>query len=237
LKLLFLIPARNERIGLPLVIGEIRDLFPDAAILVIDDASDDGTLDSLGGLDVASIRLPRHSGVGTAVRRGLRHANDHGYDTVVRLDADGQHRVDEVNALLGPLRDGAADAVVGSRFLLPAGPQLHRPPLTRRLCQRWLAGLLTALVRHRVTDPTSGFWAFGPRTVRLLATAHPSGYAEPELHLVLDRHRLRVAEVGVTMRVRLAGETSLTFGGAARSSLAMLGSVCRAALPGSSRQV
>ena len=62
----------------------------------------------------------------------------------------------------------------------------------------------------RVTDATSGFWAFGARAIRLLADEHPPGYPEPELLLLLARNGLRVAEVPIRMNQRVAGQTSLT---------------------------
>jgi hypothetical protein len=73
-----------------------------------------------------------------------------------------------------------------------------------------LAACLSAVTRKRVTDPTSGFWLFGPRALRLLSGHHPAGYAEPELLLFLSRNRLRVAEIPIRMRPRIGGRTSLT---------------------------
>ncbi len=61
-----------------------------------------------------------------------------------------------------------------------------------------------------VSDPTSGFYAIGPRALRLLADHHPTGYPEPELRLFLTRNQLRVAEVAVEARARLGGKTTLT---------------------------
>jgi len=76
-----------------------------------------------------------------------------------------------------------------------------------------------------ITDPTSGFYAVGPRAMRLLAEHHPSGYAEAELRLFLSRNQLEVIEVAVAERSRLSGKTSLTprrmAGAAARVVLAM----------------
>jgi hypothetical protein len=69
-----------------------------------------------------------------------------------------------------------------------------------------------------VTDPTSGLWAFGPRAVRLLARHHPTGYAEPELRLLVSRNGLRVDEVPIAVRERRAGHTSIT---AARAGIAL----------------
>ena len=88
-----------------------------------------------------------------------------------------------------------------------AGPIRHDcGALARRSSLR----CLSAVTRKRVTDPTSGFWLFGPRALRLLSGHHPAGYAEPELLLFLSRNGLRVSEVPIRMRPRLAGRTSLT---------------------------
>ena len=95
-----------------------------------------------------------------------------------------------------------------------------------RVFKRTLAACLSKLTGRRVTDPTSGFCALGPRAVRLLADHHPTGYPEPELHLFVSRHELRVVEVPIRSRERLGGRTSLTrwrmVQAAARVALAMV---------------
>ena len=149
------------------------------------------------------------------MRAGLRYARLTGHDTVVRVDGDGQHRPDQIERLLRPIRDARADAVQGSRY---SGGTSYASQGVRRLGQRLLGLLLSAIMRQRVTDPTSGFWAFGPRAVRLLADHHPTGYPEPELLLLLSRNRLTVTEVPIEMRGRLAGRSSLTL---ARAGLAL----------------
>lgn len=204
---LALIPAHNEAASLPRVVAELRACWPAAGVLVVDDGSRDDTVALLRTLDVRWLRLHQRLGVGGAMRAGLRYARRLGYTTVVRLDGDGQHQPAQIGRLLAPLTGGAADAVQGSRYAGSAG--YHARGLLR-LGQRALAALLTGLTRQPVTDPTSGFWAFGPRAVRLLGDHHPSGYGEPELRLFLHRNRLPVVEVPIEMRPRLAGRTSLT---------------------------
>jgi hypothetical protein len=83
-------------------------------------------------------------------------------------------------------------------------------PWRRRVGHRTLGVVLSMLTGQRVTDPTSGLWAFGPHALRLLAEHHPSGYPEPELVLFLSRNAMRVLELPVTMRSRIAGRSSLT---------------------------
>ncbi len=218
-----LVPARNEARSLPHLVQVLRAELADAGILVVDDASTDTTRQLLSELGVEWLTLCEHTGVGGAIRAGLRYALAQGYDAVVRVDGDGQHPADQIEQVLAPIRDGHADAVVGSRYRQPSG---YRAPGWRRVAQRALAAWVSAAIGQRITDPTSGFWAFGPRALRLLAFHHPTGYPEPELLLLLAHNGLRVSEVAIEMRQRLAGRSSLTAARvgaiAGRTALALL---------------
>lgn len=205
-RLLAVIPAYNEADSLARVVEELRRLAPAIDVLVVNDGSTDGTADLVPRLDARWLSMPARVGVGGAVRAGLRYAEKHGYDYVVRIDGDGQHRVADIGRLLSPVAANQLDAVVGSRFMT----RRRRRPTLLRGAQTLLAACITALTRRRITDPTSGFCLFGSRAIRLLARHHPTGYAEPELILLLHRHDLRVGEVPVRPRPRLKGRTSLT---------------------------
>jgi glycosyltransferase involved in cell wall biosynthesis len=222
-RVLTIIPAFNEAESLGTLVAELRRLEPQIDVLVIDDGSTDATPEVLRPLGVTWLRLPIQLGVGSAVRAGLRFAQLHGYSAAVRLDGDGQHPPEQVPALLDALARPGVDAVRGSRYLAKPG---YRAPLVRRLARWVLSPLLRIATGRRISDPTSGFWAFGPAAIRLLARAHPTGYAEPELALVLHHAGLEVAEAAVEMRQRLRGETSLTWArlplAVARALLAML---------------
>jgi glycosyltransferase involved in cell wall biosynthesis len=216
-------PARNEAASLGPVVAELRTWRADVEILVVDDASDDATRTVLPALGVRWLRLIEHLGVGGAVRAGLRYARQLGYAVVVRMDADGQHRPLDLDALVAPILAGTADAVCGSRY--HGGRRRgFRSPWSRRLTQRLVAAYLSIVTRRRITDPTSGLWAFGPAAIDLLVDHHPMGYPEPELQLLLSRAELRVLEVPVEMRGRIAGRSSLdglrTIAAAARVLLA-----------------
>jgi glycosyltransferase involved in cell wall biosynthesis len=219
-RVLTLIPAHNEAASLPAVVGELRQGRGDIDVLVVDDGSSDHTAELLCELGVKWLHWPERRGVGRALRAGLRYAARQGYDLVVRLDADGQHHVEDVERLLAPLRAGRADVVLGSRFVAANGTRRPGP------IQRSLGALLSIITRRTVTDPTSGFWALGPRAVALLAEHHPAGYPEPELHLFLSRNALSVMEVDVQSRARMHGRSSLTptrlLGAGARVALALL---------------
>jgi GT2 family glycosyltransferase len=205
-RLLAVIPAYNEAENLARVVAELRRLAPEVDVLVVNDGSTDATADLLPGLRVSWLTMTRRVGVGGAVRAGLRYAVRQKYSYVVRVDGDGQHRISDIPRLLAPVSSNQLDAVIGSRFLA----RRRRRRTLLRVAQTLLAVCLTATTRRRITDPTSGFCLFGPRAVRLLARHHPTGYAEPELILLLHRGGLRVGEVPIRTRPRLKGRTSLT---------------------------
>lgn len=215
MRALALVPARNEADSLPDVVRALAVDQPGLDVLVVDDASSDATGEILPALRVEWLRLTEHLGVGSAIRAGLRYASHLGYEVVVRTDGDGQHPASEIQRLLAPILSGEADAVVGSRY---SDSSVRRAPGFRRAVQHLAAAWLSFTTGLRVTDPTSGFWAFGPRAIRLLAVRHPTGYPEPELLMLLARTDLRVVEVPIQMNARLAGRTSLT--------AARLGSAC-----------
>ncbi|HYM22837.1 MAG TPA: glycosyltransferase [Vicinamibacterales bacterium] len=218
--ILTLIPAHNEAANLIAVVAELRTVRPNADVLIVDDGSTDQTAALVDGLNVRWLRFPERIGIGGAMRAGLRYAERLGYNVVVRIDGDGQHRPEDIERLLAPVENGMADVALGSRFT-----DALRPGVLG-VAQRTLGACLSALTGHRVTDPTSGFCVLGPRAVRLLAEHHPTGYPEPELRLFLSRNALRVVEVPVQARPRLRGRTSLTpvrlVSAAARVLLAMV---------------
>ena len=201
------------------VVRELRRTAPALDILVVNDGSTDGTADLLPTLGVDWLTLPQRVGVGGAVRAGLRYAAREGYDYVVRVDGDGQHRACDVGRLLGPVVQGRLDAAIGSRYVgRPSRwPRLLSP---RRLSQAALAACLTLWTGRRFTDPTSGFWLFGPRAIRLLGRHHPAGYAEPELVLFLlpqwpARRRSADPDAAAARRTHVAhaGPRRLAFAG------------------------
>ena len=204
-RVLGVIPAHNEAANLAAVIAEVRRYQPTLDILVIDDGSTDGSADLLPSLGVRWLSFPERLGIGSAMRAGIRYAARADYDACLRLDGDGQHAAADIESLLSPIRKGVADVVLGSRFVDRA-PTMS----TARVPQRLLAACLSLLTTSRVTDPTSGFCAIGPKALRVLAEHHPTGYPEPELRLFLSRNRLATIEVPVVARPRLGGTTSLT---------------------------
>ncbi len=206
---LAIVPARNEEGAVGLVVEELRAFDPELDVLVIDDGSEDATAASAAAAGATVVRLPFNLGIGGAVQTGFKYALEQGYDTVIRLDGDGQHDPQEIPQLLAPLARGEADVVVGSRFA-NGNDGDYRPPFARRAGIRWFAQLVSLLTRQKLTDTTSGFQAVNARAIRLFAADYPHDYPEVEAAVMVVRHKLQIMEVPVKMRDRETGESSIT---------------------------
>ena len=203
-----IVPAFDEEGAIGTVVHGIRSFDPGVDVLVVDDASTDGTAMAAKAAGAGVVRLPFNLGIGGAVQTGFKAALEGGYDIAVRLDGDGQHDPAELAKLLGPIVQGDADVVTGSRFV--EGDD-YRPPLARRLGIVWFAWLVSTLTRRRVTDTTSGFQALNRRAIAVFADDYPSDYPEVEASLLVARLDLRLTEVQVGMREREHGRSSITF--------------------------
>ena len=203
-----IVPARNEAGSIGGVVDEIRAFDPELDVVVIDDGSTDATAEVARSRGAAVVSLPFNLGIGGAVQTGFKYALAHGYELAVRLDGDGQHDPAELPKLIGPVVAGEADIVVGSRF--HGGDSSYRPPLARRIGIGFFARLVSALVRQRVTDTTSGFQALNRHGIELFAADYPHDYPEVEATVMVIRHRLRLMEVQARMREREHGSSSIT---------------------------
>jgi glycosyltransferase involved in cell wall biosynthesis len=208
LKRLAVVPAYNEEASVGRVIDEIRAFDPGFDIVVVDDGSTDRTAGVAADRGVHVVRLPFNLGIGGAVQTGYRYAFERGYDLAVQVDGDGQHDPSELPKILEPVLAGSADLVVGSRFAEAGG--VYRSSTTRRIGIRIFARVVSAVVRQRVTDTTSGFRAVNRKGIALFAADYPHDYPEVEATVMSVKHKLRLQEVPVRMRERSGGRSSIT---------------------------
>jgi glycosyltransferase involved in cell wall biosynthesis len=207
LKRLAIVPAFNEEVSVGRVIDEIRAFDSGFEIAVVDDGSTDRTAGVAADRGVHVIRLPFNLGIGGAMQTGYRYAFERGYDVAVQVDGDGQHDPAQLARILEPVLAGDADLVVGSRF---AGGGEYRSTFGRRIGIRIFAGVVSTIVRQRVTDTTSGFRAVNRKGIALFAADYPHDYPEVEATVMCVKHKLRLMEVPVEMRERSGGRSSIT---------------------------
>ena len=207
LKRLAIVPSLNEEATVGRVIDEIRAFDSGFDIVVVDDGSIDRTAGVAVDRGAHVLRLPFNLGIGGAVQTGYRFAFERGYDIAVQIDGDGQHDPAQLPAILEPVLAGEADLCVGSRF---AGGSGYRSSFTRRLGIRVFASVVSAVVRQKVTDTTSGFRAVNRKGIALFAADYPHDYPEVEATVMCVKHKLRLREVPVEMRERGGGASSIT---------------------------
>jgi glycosyltransferase involved in cell wall biosynthesis len=176
-------------------------------VVVVDDGSTDRTAAAARAAGARVIPHPVNLRIGAAEQTGILYALAHGYDVAVRLDGDGQHPAAGTGLLVGEIVERGADMAVATRFAAGAGGYTSTP--ARRLGIAVLSALVSLVAGRRVTDPTSGFRAFGPRAMRLLAALPASDYPEPETLIDARRAGLDVREVEVGFRPRASGRSSI----------------------------
>jgi glycosyltransferase involved in cell wall biosynthesis len=190
-------------------VADIRLHAPDFDVLVIDDGSTDDTARVAEARGARVIQHPFNLGIGGAVQSGYQFALEHEYDVVVQVDGDGQHDARHIADLLAQLRERPdLNLVTGSRFLAEDGDG-YRSSVSRRLGIRLFSGILSAICRRRITDPTSGFRMTDRRGIALFARDYPHDYPEVEAVLMCHAHRLCATEVPVHMRPRRSGRSSI----------------------------
>ena len=174
-------------------------------MLIVDDGSADTTAHTAELAGAHTLRLPFNTGVGGAVRTGLRYALYADYSRAVVIDADGQHDARDIPALVNAL-DGGADLAAGSRFA--SGRDPYPIGRVRRSAMRFLAWIVARSTRQRLTDVTSGFRAFDRKAIDLFAVEFPSEYLADtvEVLLIAFAHGLRIVEVPVRTGPRTIGD-------------------------------
>src|SRR5690349_12776920 len=163
-EVLTFIPAFNEGQTVAAVVRAVLAEFPDADVLVVDDGSTDDTARRAREAGASVARLPFNLGIGAAIQTGYLYARRRGYEFCAHLDADGQHRPEDVRRLLDAVREGRCDLAIGSRYKTPSTDELvagegsshYVPTFLRRMGTGLFRRMLSFVTRHRFTDTTSG---------------------------------------------------------------------------------
>lgn len=188
------IAAYNEAPALGRVLAGLAGL--PYCILVVDDGSSDATAEiaARGGAEV--IRHPINLGQGAALQTGIEYALTRGATHLVTFDADGQHRPEDIAALLAALSAHKADFALGSRF---RGAALDLPPL-RRLMLRAATAFTRLTTGLDVTDAHNGLRAMTRRGAgRIRLRQNRMAHASEILHQIAAS-RLAYVEAPVTIR-------------------------------------
>jgi glycosyltransferase involved in cell wall biosynthesis len=207
--LTIVVPAYNEEASLPRFLPELLDCCErnDWRLIVVDDGSQDGTAAALAGFeDQPRLRVVRQKvnrGYGGAIKSGIRAADT---DYVLTVDADGQHHVEDLEALFADLRERDADMVVGSR------KGASNSGWYRDLGKTLIRSLARFLVDNlSVYDINSGLKVYDATLAKRYLNLCPDSMAFSDvITLVFISQRHRVGERGIRVRPRLAGRSSIS---------------------------
>ncbi|WP_156100043.1 glycosyltransferase family 2 protein [Nitrosococcus oceani] len=163
------LPAKNEANSLERLLPVLRERYPDAEILVVNDGSRDHTVEVAQAAGVKVITHAYSMGNGAAIKHGARAATG---EVIVFMDADGQHDPADIARLLKRLAEGF-DMVVGAR------DSASQASLSRRLGNGFYNRLASWVTGHRIEDLTSGFRAVRAKRFREFLYLLPNGFSYP----------------------------------------------------------
>lgn len=188
----FVVPAYQCRRSIGSVVGDIREHFPHALIIVVDDGSDDGTADAAREAGVIVLCHATNRGKGAALRTGFRHALGAGTQVVVTLDGDGQHLASDAVALVDAVLKDGADLAVGNRMLDPAGM-----PWDRRVSNSLSSLIVSVAIQRRVPDVQCGLRAVKASLLRRLPLRADYFEVETEMLLVAAMAGARIVSIPI----------------------------------------
>ena len=215
MRTLIVVPTYQEAANIAAVLGRVRAVVPEADVLVVDDASPDGTAglaeaagEELGCINV--LRRPGKSGLGSAYRAGFRWGLERSYEILVEMDADLSHDPGALPELLRAVADGA-DLALGSRYVPGGG--IPRWTWYRRALSQWGNRYAAWALGLDIADATSGFRAYRARTLRGLDldSVRADGYGfQIEMAYRLVGAGGKVVEVPIQFADRTRGTSKMS---------------------------
>lgn len=204
-RILAIIPAYNEEENIVSTIEDLKTHVPEIDYLIVNDGSKDGTARVCEERGYRFVSLPANLGLAGAFQTGMRYAYRKGYDYAIQFDADGQHSAAYIASMVEEAETSGSSIVIGSRFCS------QKKPFSARMMG---SALITAMIRittgKKIQDPTSGMRLFDSAMIPLFAEESDFG-PEPDTVSLLMRWGVKVSEVQVEMRDRIAGESYLNF--------------------------
>jgi glycosyltransferase involved in cell wall biosynthesis len=228
LKILFFIPTFNDQKGLPAIVNSLLNQFQNATVLVVDDGSTPAIdLDLTSRHEaqrVCLVRLASNEGLGLATSIAIDYMMQENFDCLVRLDADGQHPLSEIEGLKEKISSNLADVVWGERVnhSSMSTPKAVMGSVTKTFTA-WLGRLI---FKSHVNDWYTGFFAINKAAAAVAQTTYLERYCEVQLLCIFHEAKIRVETHPIEQLERNHGQSSINWLGGMmimlRSSLMML---------------
>ena len=196
---MIIIPAFNEVQTIGSLIVEIKAANKEQQVIVVDDASTDGTREAALQAGAVVLSHTLHSGAWGAIRTGFRYAIKHGCQIAVTMDADGQHLPSSLESVIAPVKSNQADVVIGACPFRASKARIIAWTFFRKLSML------------EINDMTSGLRAYSHEAVYSLLSGRTSllDYQDIGVLLYLRQKNFTILEIPVTMSQRISGHSKI----------------------------
>ena len=201
MKIIVGIPAFNEEKNIAAIITKLADITD--TIIVCNDGSSDLTSDIAEKMGAFVINHEKNLGYGAAIRSIFLKAKELDGDILVTFDADGQHRIEDIEKVTKPIIDQEADLVIGSRFLDESEKEV---PQYRKVGIKVITKITNASIKKQLTDSQSGFRAYSKKVLAELNPSELGMGISTEILIKASSKNFRITEVPI--KILYAGDTS-----------------------------
>ena len=201
MKIIVGIPAFNEEKNIAVLIIQLKKIAD--KIIVCNDGSTDLTSEIAEELGATVINHEKNLGYGAAIRSIFLKSKDLGGDILVTFDADGQHRIEDINRVINPIINGESDLVIGSRFLDESEKEV---PKYRKVGIKVITKITNATIKKQLTDSQSGFRAYSKKVLNELNPSELGMGISTEILIKASAKNFRISEVPI--KIIYNGDTS-----------------------------
>ena len=201
MKVIVGIPAFNEEKNIAASIIQLKKITD--KIIVCNDGSTDLTSKIAEELGATVINHEKNLGYGAAIRSIFLKSKDLDGDVLVTFDADGQHRIEDVDKVINPIINGESDLVIGSRFLDESAKEV---PRYRKAGIKLITKITNATIKKQLTDSQSGFRAYSKKVLNELNPAELGMGISTEILIKASAKNFRISEVPI--KIVYDGDTS-----------------------------
>ena len=195
------IPAFNEEKNIAAIITKLADVTD--TIIVCNDGSSDLTSDIAEKMGAFVINHEKNLGYGAAIRSIFLKAKELDGDILVTFDADGQHRIEDIEKVTKPIIDQEVDLVIGSRFLDESEKEV---PQYRKVGIKVITKITNASIKKQLTDSQSGFRAYSKKVLNELNPSELGMGISTEILIKASNKNFRITEVPI--KILYSGDTS-----------------------------
>jgi len=194
------LPAYNEGKNIASIITKLQKIS--SKIIVCNDGSSDMTGEIAEKMGVTVVNHPKNLGYGGAIKSIFLKAREMSPDVLVTFDADGQHRIEDIEKVVEPISKGDADIVIGSRFL----DKNDNVPFYRKLGISAITKMTNIATKQKITDSQSGFRAYNKKSLGELNLSEHGMGISTEILIKADKKGLKILEVPI--KILYGGKTS-----------------------------